>query len=237
MSGSITACSRLQRECRQLMLEPIPYISASPLPHDLLDWRYVITGPPATPFEGGVYYGKLVFSPEYPFKPPSIYMMTPNGRFKVNKRLCFSMSDFHPSHWDPAWTVSNIILGILSFMVEETPTYGSMETSTEVKQEFARQSLQFNVEKNDEWFPFLFPDIFARCSLAVKSDEEDRSKEEEPNTKSSSDVVVDVPEEDVVVRPKHCACQHGDVMALLFLLLVLLGILFILLLLIFVLVC
>ncbi len=37
---------------------------------------------------GGVYHGKVVFPPSYPFKPPSILMLTPNGRFAVNTRLC-----------------------------------------------------------------------------------------------------------------------------------------------------
>lgn len=35
---------------------------------------------------GGYYHGKLVFPREFPFKPPSIYMITPNGRFKCNTR-------------------------------------------------------------------------------------------------------------------------------------------------------
>jgi ubiquitin-protein ligase len=37
-------------------------------------------------FIGGIYQGKLVFPKEFPFKPPSIYMITPNGRFKVNQK-------------------------------------------------------------------------------------------------------------------------------------------------------
>ena len=40
-------------------------------------------GPPASLYTGGYYHGKLVFPKEYPFKAPSIYMLTPNGRFKV----------------------------------------------------------------------------------------------------------------------------------------------------------
>ena len=28
-------------------------------------------------------------------------MITPNGRFAVNTRLCVSMSDFHPETWNP----------------------------------------------------------------------------------------------------------------------------------------
>ena len=66
---------------------------------------------------GGVYHGKLVFPGEFPFKPPSIYMITPNGRFKCNTRLCLSISDFHPDTWNPAWSVATILTGLLSFMV------------------------------------------------------------------------------------------------------------------------
>lgn len=46
-----------------------------------------------------LHVGKLIFPKEYPYKPPSIMMLTPNGRFKLNSRLCLSMSDFHPESW------------------------------------------------------------------------------------------------------------------------------------------
>ena len=63
--------------------DPVPYVTAAPLPSNILEWHYVVTGPEKTPYEGGVYHGKLVFPREFPFKPPSIYMITPSGRFKV----------------------------------------------------------------------------------------------------------------------------------------------------------
>ena len=46
----------------------------------------------SSPYAGGVYKGKLVFPSEFPFKPPAIYMSTPNGRFKTDMRLCLSIS-------------------------------------------------------------------------------------------------------------------------------------------------
>lgn len=33
---------------------------------------------------------------QYPYKPPSIQMFTPSGRFQTNTKLCLSMTDFHP---------------------------------------------------------------------------------------------------------------------------------------------
>lgn len=79
--------------------------------------------------EGGMYQGKIKFPDDYPFKPPSIYMLTPNGRFETDRRLCLSISDFHPESWIPTWSVASIINGVLSFMLEDAPTTGSVATS------------------------------------------------------------------------------------------------------------
>lgn len=66
----------------------------------------MLQGPPDTPYVGGLYHGKLKFPDDFPFKPPSIYMLTPNGRFETDRRLCLSISDFHPETWVPTWSVS-----------------------------------------------------------------------------------------------------------------------------------
>ena len=42
---------------------------------------------------------KVVFSPQYPYRPPSILMLTPSGRFAIQQKLCLSISDFHPESW------------------------------------------------------------------------------------------------------------------------------------------
>ncbi|EIE76379.1 ubiquitin-conjugating enzyme E2 6 [Rhizopus delemar RA 99-880] len=101
-----------------------PFITAKPSDTNILEWHYVIQGPPDSPYEGGEYYGRLNFPSEYPYKPPSIRMMTPSGRFQVNTRLCLTMSDFHPNLWNPSWSVASILNGLLSFMVSDEGTTG-----------------------------------------------------------------------------------------------------------------
>ena len=85
--------------------------------------------------QGGVYHGKLKFPPEYPLKPPSIIMITPNGRFKTMRRICLSMSDYHPETWSPLWSVETILTGLVSFFNsnENSTAAGCMLTTQEEK--------------------------------------------------------------------------------------------------------
>ena len=81
-------------------------------------------------FSGGFYHGKLIFPQDYPFKPPRILMLTPNGRFQTNTRLCLSISDFHPDTWNPAWSVATILTGLLSFMVGGRDKFHTVDVTT-----------------------------------------------------------------------------------------------------------
>ncbi|XP_020285327.1 ubiquitin-conjugating enzyme E2 J2-like [Pseudomyrmex gracilis] len=161
-----SATARLRQDYVRLKKDPVPYVLAEPDPSDILEWHYVVIGPEKTPYEGGFYHGKLVFPMEFPFQPPSIYMTTPNGRFKVNMRLCLSISDYHPDTWNPAWSVSTILTGLLSFMLENSPTLGSMSTTDYEKRQLAAQSLEYNLK--DKMFCELFPDTVETIKIELE---------------------------------------------------------------------
>jgi ubiquitin-conjugating enzyme E2 J1 len=61
---------------------------------------------------------------EYPFKPPAIMLLTPNGRFETRKKICLSISDFHPEQWQPAWGVRTIMTALVAFF--PTPADGAI---------------------------------------------------------------------------------------------------------------
>jgi len=164
--GNRSAVSRLKMDYMRLKKDPVPYIIAEPLPSNLLEWHYVVRGPEDSPYKGGLYHGKLVFPSEFPFKPPSIYMITPNGRFKTDTRLCLSISDYHPDTWNPAWSVATILTGLLSFMLETTPTLGSIESSEKDKKKFAYRSLEHNL--SSKVFRDLFPDLLKESKQEIE---------------------------------------------------------------------
>lgn len=215
-----TSTARLKQDYLRLKRDPVPYISAEPLPANILEWHYVVRGPKESPYYGGYYHGHLVFPSEFPFKPPAIYMRTPNGRFKTNTRLCLSISgnnnallllcvqtqnkinasffylrfykDFHPDTWNPAWSVATILTGLLSFMLEQTPTYGSTVASVAERKQLARESLAFNLR--NEMFCELFPEVVAEIwtslgyapSSSSSSTSSSTTTSETPKNSSSS---------------------------------------------------
>jgi ubiquitin-conjugating enzyme E2 J2 len=138
------ATKRLTKEYASISKSPPPYIIAHPSERNILEWHYILTGPPDTPYDGGQYWGTLMFPPDYPFAPPAIRMHTPSGRFQPSTRLCLSISDFHPKSFNPAWEVSTILTGLLSFMTSEEMTTGSVRASEAERKLFAQRTRWWN---------------------------------------------------------------------------------------------
>lgn len=171
------AQKRLTKEYKMMVENPPPFIIARPNEENILEWHYVISGPPDTPYDGGQYHGTLTFPSDYPYKPPAIRMITPNGRFKENTRLCLSMSDYHPDTWNPGWSVATILNGLLSFMTGDESTTGSITTTQQEKKILAKKSMYYNTF-NSTRFKLVFPEIVEKNITELqrrKQEEKDMS--------------------------------------------------------------
>ncbi|KAJ3372806.1 Ubiquitin-conjugating enzyme E2 6 [Allomyces arbusculus] len=153
------AFKRLTKEYKAIVVSPPPLLTARPLENNILEWHFLLHGPPDTPYHGGVYWGKLVFPPQYPYKPPSIRMLTPNGRFKPGDRICLSMSDFHPDTWNPAWSVATILSGLLSFMATDEVAAGTVAGTPSQRKALAAASHAWNREQ--KVYKEVFPEFCA----------------------------------------------------------------------------
>ncbi|CAG2170703.1 unnamed protein product [Oppiella nova] len=157
----LLASKRLKRDYKDLIQEPVPFVSAHPLDSNILEWHFVLRGPPDSPFTDGIYHGCAKFPKEFPYKPPSLRMFTPSGRFVPNERICMSMSEFHPESWSPLWTVGSVLNGLLSFMLSADRAMGTCVSSDAEKRDFAQKSWKFNLK--NKIFCKLFPELAAEA--------------------------------------------------------------------------
>ncbi|KAI8385860.1 uncharacterized protein HLK63_I00913 [Nakaseomyces glabratus] len=216
------AQKRLTKEYKMMVENPPPFIIARPNEENILEWHYVISGPPDTPYDGGQYHGTLTFPSDYPYKPPAIRMITPNGRFKENTRLCLSMSDYHPDTWNPGWSVATILNGLLSFMTGDESTTGSITTTQQEKKILAKKSMYYNTF-NSTRFKLVFPEIVEKNITELhrrKQEEKDMSmfeKKEDPLVKAAREKAIEVkdivnPEDRIRAEQalKELEKQHND---------------------------
>ncbi|XP_015784912.1 ubiquitin-conjugating enzyme E2 J1 [Tetranychus urticae] len=134
------AVKRLMKEAAELA-EPTEDYYAQPLEHNLFEWHFTVRGPSDTDFAGGLYHGRIILPTEYPMKPPSIILLTPNGRFEVSKKICLSISGHHPESWQPSWSIRTALLAIIGFMpTESRGAIGGLDYTPEERRELATKS-------------------------------------------------------------------------------------------------
>jgi len=162
------AVKRLMKEAQELR-EPTEQYFAQPLEDNLFEWHFTVRGPPDSPFQGGFYHGRIILPTEYPMKPPSIIMLTPNGRFEINKKICLSISGHHPESWQPSWSIRTALLAIIGFMpTEGMGAIGSLDYPEEERKKLAVKSVQWSC-----------PSCGLICNLLKKPAEGTEAQEED----------------------------------------------------------
>eukprot|EP00928_Gymnodinium_smaydae_P016276 TRINITY_DN16080_c0_g1_i1.p1 TRINITY_DN16080_c0_g1~~TRINITY_DN16080_c0_g1_i1.p1 ORF type:complete len:351 (-),score=78.67 TRINITY_DN16080_c0_g1_i1:122-1174(-) len=165
--GAASSVRRIQRELKEITESPSRHWMAAPANDDLFEWQFAIRGPPATDFEGGIYTGRLVLPVNYPLAPPSIMLLTPNGRWEVGKKICLSNSNYHPELWQPAWGIRTMMEALRShFPVPGDGAIGALDWPSDLRRKLAKESLDFvcggqGNKKNRELLPELSPEEIA----------------------------------------------------------------------------
>ena len=175
--------------------------------------HYLLSGPPDTPFEGGLYHGMVRLNDDHPKYAPRIYMFTPNGRFTISGYpipkndggICTTATAYHPDEWTPMWDIETVLKGLVSLMCEpyDGKSTGGMKSTDINMKNLAKKSL--NHLKQDQQVNILFPDILQDImtgtykqidwnkktsndkNTASKKDRKKISKKHVPITISSSD--------------------------------------------------
>ncbi|KAI0492410.1 hypothetical protein KFK09_026681 [Dendrobium nobile] len=115
------ASKRIQKELQDLQKDPPTSCSAGPAGEDLFHWQATIMGPSDSPYTGGVFFVKIHFPPDYPFKPPKVNFQTKvyHPNINSNGSICL---DILKEQWSPALTISKVLLSISSLSQTLIPT-------------------------------------------------------------------------------------------------------------------
>ncbi|CAB4318312.1 unnamed protein product [Prunus armeniaca] len=106
---------RILEEYNEIESNPSDDLKCLMLDGNPYEWQFAIRGPSGTEFEGGIYHGVVQFSMGYPSKPPSIKLLTKNGRLKTQTDISSGLL----SNWQSPRSVRNALLAL----IEKMPTY------------------------------------------------------------------------------------------------------------------
>lgn len=135
------AVKRILQEVKEMQSNPSDDFMSLPLEENIFEWQFAIRGPRETEFEGGIYHGRIQLPAEYPFKPPSFMLLTPNGRFETQTKICLSISNHHPEHWQPSWSVRTALVALIAFMpTNPNGALGSLDYKKEDRRALAIKS-------------------------------------------------------------------------------------------------
>jgi len=182
---------RILREAAELSSDPSSEYAAQPLEDNLFEWHCTMRGPKDTEFEGGLYHFRISLPSEYPFRPPSIIMLTPSGRFECGSKICISFTNYHEELWQPAWGVRTAIVALQGFFPLKGSAavgLGAVEYPESERKRLAAMSTSWTCPDCGKCNEEILPPPEASTS-SVEPPILDEKKHEEP----SSDIAQDGP--------------------------------------------
>jgi len=140
------AIKRLQKEIKDMTIDPPTNCSAGIVGDDIFHWKATIMGPEGTPYHGGIFNLSIFFSPEYPFKSPKINFQTKIYHPNINSagQICL---DILKDEWSPALTISKVLLSICSLLNDPNPDDPLV---TEIANEYKNNRDQF-IQNAKNW--------------------------------------------------------------------------------------
>jgi len=145
--------ARLKKELELLEKDPPMNCSAGPIGENLMEWQATIMGASGGPYEGGVFYLKMYFSPDYPFKPPKCQFTTKifHPNIHSNGSICL---DILKDNWSPALSISKLLLSICSLMEEPNPDDPLVPSIARLyktdREEYMRQAREYTLWHADQ---------------------------------------------------------------------------------------
>ena len=122
---SNTCTKRLMMELKQINKDTNHLYSISPT-DNFLNWEFIVIGPPDTLYEGGIFTGRMIFTKQYPTKPPRVFfnnILHPN--IYIHGEVCISIlhegTDIYGyekdiERWLPSHGIESVMMSIISML-------------------------------------------------------------------------------------------------------------------------
>jgi ubiquitin-conjugating enzyme E2 D/E len=136
------ALRRIMKEHKALQAEcPACIAYAGPISEaDMFNWEATIMGPEGSPYAGGLFFLRISFPPDYPFKPPRLQFTTeifhPNIGELGNFHLEILMHE-----WSAAQTIGKVLLSICTLLADPNLRHTMQPAIAHL---FRSDRLQFN---------------------------------------------------------------------------------------------
>ena len=154
---------RLQADVKQLREQHLNYVTAFQSEENMLNFYFLIYGQKGSDYENGQYIGKFILSDKYPFTPPDIMFLTPNGRFEINRKICLTITGYHSGEWNPLLTIHAMLIQVYSiFSDDDTTGIAHIKESKAQRIRHAQSSIEFNTTK--------YPDIYRNFDMTHLND-------------------------------------------------------------------
>ena len=114
---------RLLKDVREIMTAQIPGIYYKHSETDMLCGYALIIGPEDSLYDGGYYFYKFKFPPDYPHSPPVVEFLTNDGTTRMhpnmykNRKMCVSiLNTWRGDQWTGCQTIKSVLLTVMSLL-------------------------------------------------------------------------------------------------------------------------
>lgn len=152
---STVARKRLLSDLKKIQNQPPDGVKAAPHDDDLFIWDVYISGPPATPWEGGVFKLCMEFADDFPMKPPKVWFVSKVFHPNVLDTGVICLDVLY-RNWTPVYDATCILRCIQALLTDPNPDGFNVEACrlymgnrTEYDRrvrECAKQSVELNTE-------------------------------------------------------------------------------------------
>ncbi|XP_027930656.1 ubiquitin-conjugating enzyme E2 32-like isoform X2 [Vigna unguiculata] len=180
---------------------------------NIFEWQFAIRGPRDTEFEGGIYHGRIQLPSEYPFKPPSFMLLTPNGRFETQTKICLSISNHHPEHWQPSWSVRTALVALIAFMpTNPNGALGSLDYKKDERRTLAVKSREappkFGTPERQKLIDEIHEYMLSKAPPVPQPSATEASEEHPRN--EEAEALVDSPNPESLPAGERIPDEEGD---------------------------